>query len=160
MLIGPSLAGGWTLENFWATGFVKTYASSLTALAVEKYPIDNCAVQTRTTQPAGTAEPVDTFLTHKLGQSIVAPYLASTQYAQTMLRPFLMFETNLASCAGFTDISDSFGAALWGVDYALQMAYGNFSGALFHVGGQRDFYSVGGVVLDVTDILTHSSVLS
>jgi hypothetical protein len=63
-----------------------------------------------------------------------------------------MFETNTASCGGFAGISDSFGAALWGTDYALQMAYGNFSGALFHVGGQADFYNVGGVVLDVTDV--------
>jgi hypothetical protein len=53
-----------------------------------------------------------------------------------------MFETNTASCGGFAGISDSFGAALWGADYALQMAYGNFSGALFHVGGQADFYNV------------------
>jgi hypothetical protein len=49
-----------------------------------------------------------------------------------------------ASCGGFPGISDSFGAALWGVDYALQMAYSNFSEGLFHVGGQSDYYNVGG----------------
>lgn len=52
-----------------------------------------------------------------------------------------MFETNSASCGGFPGISDSFGAALWGLDYALQMAYSNFSGALFHVGGQHVYYN-------------------
>ena len=57
-----------------------------------------------------------------------------------MLKPF-KFETNIVSC-GFAHISDSFGVALWGTDYALQMAYGNFSGALFQVGGQVDFYNV------------------
>ena len=46
MLIGPNLAGEWTPEQVWATGFVETYASSLTTLAVEKYLIDNCAAQT------------------------------------------------------------------------------------------------------------------
>jgi hypothetical protein len=35
-----------------------------------------------------------------------------------------------------------FGAALWGLDYALQMAHSNFSGAMFHVGGQNVFYNV------------------
>jgi hypothetical protein len=52
-----------------------------------------------------------------------------------------MFETNTASCGGFPGISDSFGAALWGVDYGLQMAAVNFSGALFHVGGQSVAYN-------------------
>ena len=52
-----------------------------------------------------------------------------------------MFETNSASCGGFPGISDSFGAALWGLDYGMQMAYSNFSGALFHVGGQNVFYN-------------------
>ena len=52
-----------------------------------------------------------------------------------------MFETNSASCGGFVGISDSFGAALWGLDYAMQMAYSNFSASLFHVGGQNVFYN-------------------
>lgn len=53
-----------------------------------------------------------------------------------------MLETNTASCGGFAGVSDSFGAALWGVDYAMQMAWGNFSGAMLHVGGQNVFYNV------------------
>lgn len=32
-----------------------------------------------------------------------------------------MFETNTASCGGFAGISDAFAAALWGVDYSLQV---------------------------------------
>ncbi len=54
----------------------------------------------------------------------------------------MMFETNTASCGGFAGISDSFGAALWGLDYAMSMANGNFTGALFHIGGQNVFYNV------------------
>jgi hypothetical protein len=57
-------------------------------------------------------------------------------------KKFVMFETNTASCGGFPGISDSFGAALWGIDYALQLAYSNFSEALFHIGGQNVFYNV------------------
>jgi hypothetical protein len=34
------------------------------------------------------------------------------------------------------------GAALWGIDYTMQMAASNFSGALMHVGGQNVFYNV------------------
>ena len=54
----------------------------------------------------------------------MAPYLNSTQANGKKL---LMFETNSASCGGFVGISDSFGAALWGLDYTMQMAFSNFS---------------------------------
>ena len=66
--------------------------------------------------------------------------------AQQAGKPFLMFETNTASCGGFPGVSDSFGAALWALDYGLQMAYSNFTGALLHVGGQSDTYNVSSVV--------------
>lgn len=53
-----------------------------------------------------------------------------------------MFETNTASCGGFNGVSDSFGAALWALDYGLQMAYSNFTGALLHIGGMDVSYNV------------------
>ena len=53
-----------------------------------------------------------------------------------------MMETNTASCGGFPGLSDSFGAALWGLDFSLQMAFVNFSGAMMHVGGQNVYYNV------------------
>jgi hypothetical protein len=62
--------------------------------------------------------------------------------AQGAGKPFYMFETNTASCGGFAGISDSFGAALWGIDYGMQLAYGNFTLAMFHTGGQNSFYKV------------------
>lgn len=54
-----------------------------------------------------------------------------------------MFETNTASCGGFPGVSNSYGAALWALDYGLQMAYSNFSEALLHFGGQSVLYNVG-----------------
>ena len=74
--------------------------------------------------------------------NIVKPYIDSTNLAQQAQKPFLMFETNTASCGGFPGISDSFGSTLWALDYGLQMAYANFSGALLHVGGIDDTYNV------------------
>ena len=52
-----------------------------------------------------------------------------------------MFETNTAACGGFPGISDSFGAGLWAVDWALKLSTYNFSATLFHVGGQGDYYN-------------------
>jgi hypothetical protein len=38
-------------------------------------------------------------------------------------------------------ISDSFVAALWALDWSLSLAANNFSGVMFHVGGQSAFYN-------------------
>ena len=88
-----------------------------------------------------------TYLTHKNGQGLVSNYLNSTMMAQTWGKPFLMFETNTASCGGFPGISDTFASALWAVDYGLQMANSNFTGALLHAGGQNVSYNVRIIVL-------------
>ena len=77
-----------------------------------------------------------------MGVNTIAPYLNSTQIAQQAGKPFIMFETNSASCGGFAGISTSFGAALWALDYGLEMAASNFSHALLHVGGQNVYYNV------------------
>lgn len=109
------------------------------------YPDDNCAAAFPDAGFGAPKVPQDVFaeyLTHASGIGIVAPYLNSTAFAQENGKPFMMFETNTASCGGFPGVSDSFGAALWGIDYGLQMAYSNFSGALLHVGGQDDTYNV------------------
>ncbi|KAJ3568101.1 hypothetical protein NP233_g5936 [Leucocoprinus birnbaumii] len=141
LLIGPNIATEWTPEQVWDTGFVSDYSSNLAYLAVERYPSDNCFAEYGIGTPRDPQQMFPTYLTHQAGQTIVSNYLNSTSYAQSVGKPFMMFETNTASCGGFPGISDSFGAALWGVDYALTMAYSNFSGALFHVGGQNVYYN-------------------
>ncbi|KAJ7141844.1 hypothetical protein C8R43DRAFT_583571 [Mycena crocata] len=142
-LIGPNIATfAWTLEQVWDTGFVDTYNSNLAFLAAEKYPADNCAVAFNTGgEIVDPQVKLPDYLTHTGHQNLLKQYLNTTAYAQTKNKPFLMFETNTASCGGFNGISDSFTAALWGLDYALQMAHSNFSGAMFHLGGQNVFYN-------------------
>ncbi|KAH9912958.1 hypothetical protein B0H21DRAFT_858786 [Amylocystis lapponica] len=66
--------------------------------------------------------------TQKDPQTEVAQYLV----AQAAGKPFVMSEMNTASCGGFSGLSDSFGAALWALDYGLQMGYSNFSHAPLH----------------------------
>ena len=56
--------------------------------------------------------------------------------------PFIMFETNMPTCGGLPGLSNSFGAALWALDYGLTMAVRNFSHALMQFGGQNVFYNV------------------
>ncbi|KIJ61735.1 glycoside hydrolase family 79 protein [Hydnomerulius pinastri MD-312] len=142
LLIGPNLAGVWQPEQIWDTGFATDFNQNLAALAVERYPTDNCYAQFGVGTPRTGQEMLPSYLTHQSGQHIVSEYLNSTAYAQTVGKPFLMFETNTASCGGFPGLSDAFASALWAIDYGLQMAYANFTTALFHVGGESVYYNV------------------
>jgi hypothetical protein len=109
---------------------------------VDSYPNDNCGAQFGLGAVKDPQTEFPSFLNHTAGKALIAPYLNSSFIAQAAGKPLLMFETNTASCGGFPGISDSFGAAMWGLDYGLQMAASNFSGALFHVGGQNVYYNV------------------
>jgi hypothetical protein len=94
------------------------------------------------------------FLNHTSGVKLVEPYLNSAKVAQAIGRPLLMLETNSAACGGFPGVSDSFGAALWTLDYSLQMAYSNFSGAMFHVDGLNVSYNVRPILVFARIMLT------
>ncbi|KAI0744491.1 hypothetical protein C8Q76DRAFT_1775 [Earliella scabrosa] len=143
-LIAPSLQGTWSPESVWDTGYLNAYGSAISVLAMEHYPDQNCAAEFPDGGFGPVKNPQDVFanyLTHAAGQNLVGPYLNTAGIAQALGKEFMMFETNTASCGGFPGVSDSFGAALWAVDYGLQMAYGNFTGALLHVGGQNVSYN-------------------
>ncbi|KAF8800345.1 glycoside hydrolase family 79 protein [Phlegmacium glaucopus] len=143
MLIGPSVATGpWTPEQVWDTGFIDRFKDRLYSFAVEHYPNNNCAAQFNTTTPIIDPQTIfGTYTTHTALVNLVQPYLNSAMLAQQAQKPIIMFETNTASCGGFAGISDSYGAALWAIDYGMQLAYGNFTHGLLHVGGQNAFYN-------------------
>jgi hypothetical protein len=106
------------------------------------YPNNNCNAKFGTGTPQDPQENFGSgYLTHNAGIDLCQPYLNSAMLAQQANKPFIMFETNTASCGGFPGISDSFGAALWAMDYGFQMAYSNFSNALLHLGGQNVYYN-------------------
>ncbi|KAJ6566783.1 hypothetical protein B0H19DRAFT_1138577 [Mycena capillaripes] len=143
-LIAPNIANfAWKPEDVFNAGLLDKFSDNLAFLAVEKYPRDNCAAAfggpgAVVTDPQSI---INLYLTHDAHTGLLEQYLNATMFAQSVNKPFLMFETNTASCGGFLGISDSFTAALWAVDYALQMAHSNFSGAMFHLGGQNVFYN-------------------
>ncbi|KAG2065347.1 glycoside hydrolase family 79 protein [Suillus decipiens] len=141
LLIGPNLAGVWSPTDVWQTGFATDFNQNLAALGVERYPTDNCYALFGIGTPRSGQDMFPSFLTHQAGKDIVNEFPGAPAYAQSVGKPFIMTETNTASCGGFPGLSDSFGAALWGIDYSLQLAYSNFSTVLFHVGGQSVYYN-------------------
>jgi len=142
MFVAPSVCCGqdigWKPEDVWNTGFLDAYANNLAYLAVEHYPTNNC-------NSSGIILDPNTILTqyilnHSAVIDLSTPYINSTNIAQQIQKPFIMFETNTASCGGFSGLSDTFAAALWAVDYNMGMASSNFSNALYHIGGMTDSY--------------------
>jgi hypothetical protein len=138
LFIVPSISASvWTPEQIWNTGIVGTYTSSLYGLAVERsvyiwlslklscphtlyplfsYPNNNCAAMYGSGNPINPQDVFPSYLDHSASTSLIASYANSTQFAMASNKLMLMFETNTASCSGFPGISDSFGAALWGLD--------------------------------------------
>jgi hypothetical protein len=106
------------------------------------YPSNNCFAHTNQGTDNRAQEMFPSYLNHSATVALVNPYRNSAQVAQDAGKPLLMIETNSASCGGFPGLSDSFGAALWALDYSLQMACSNFSGAMFHVSGPNSSYNV------------------
>jgi len=143
MFIAPSLATGtWVPDDFWSqTGFLNQYAQDLTAVAMEHYPSNNCEALYQVGDYVDPNQAFPSFLNHQAIGSFLDLYNNTSNLALQKNLPFIMFETNSATCGGLPGLSNSFGAALWALDYGLTMAVRNFSHALLHFGGQNSFYN-------------------
>ncbi|KAG9073407.1 hypothetical protein FS749_015264, partial [Ceratobasidium sp. UAMH 11750] len=142
MLMGPSTCCAssnpdWTNVQLANAGYLQRFAEELSIITVQRYPTSNCV--------GGTVRnPQDEFpnyLSHKLLSQYASEYTEFSGMVQAAGKPLYMLETNTAACGGFPGISDSFGAGLWAVDWALKLATQNFTTTLLHVGGQGDYYN-------------------
>ncbi|KAL4062162.1 glycoside hydrolase family 79 protein [Scleroderma yunnanense] len=140
-LVVPSVSGTWTPEQVFDTGLLTSYGNVLGYLAIEHYPTDNCYAHYGFGHPVYPQDVFPNYLNHTSAQALVQPYLNASSYAASVGKPFVMMETNTASCGGFPGVSDSFGAAMWATDFALQMGAVGFWGAMLHVGGQGVYYN-------------------
>ncbi|KAI1380355.1 glycoside hydrolase superfamily [Hypoxylon crocopeplum] len=69
----------------------------------------------------------------------VSQYAPQAAAADKAGAPLVMGETNSVSCSGKSGISDTFGAALWGVDYVLMGASIGIQKTYFHLGAQSEY---------------------
>ncbi|KAG8944488.1 hypothetical protein FRC00_010559, partial [Tulasnella sp. 408] len=136
ILAGPSVCCFWSIQQLLDAGYLNWFQQQLKYIDVMHYPDNNCA------QPKPDPQTkYARYVSHHEVQNLVAPYLAASNAAVLAGKQFMMMETNTASCGGFPGISDSFASALWAADYAMQMAYGNFTYGLLHFGGQNVYYN-------------------
>jgi hypothetical protein len=59
---------------------------------------------------------VEGYVNHDDIRSSLQYYLTSSAYAVSLGVPYMMFETNTASCSGLPGISNAFSAPRWGID--------------------------------------------
>ncbi|KAI0133908.1 glycoside hydrolase superfamily [Xylariales sp. AK1849] len=71
----------------------------------------------------------------------VCQYIPQVEAADRAGAPYVIGETNSVSCSGKSGISDTFGAALWGVDYVLMAASIGIQKIYFHLGAQSEYSS-------------------
>ncbi|KIO31217.1 glycoside hydrolase family 79 protein [Tulasnella calospora MUT 4182] len=136
ILAGPSPCCFWSIGQLLDAGYLTQFQPQLKYIDVMHYPDNNCAQPKVDPQTKYTR-----YVSHHEVQNLVAPYLEASNAAVAAGKQFMMMETNTASCGGFPGISDGFASALWATDYALQMAYGNFTYGLIHFGGQNVYYN-------------------
>ncbi|KAG9124057.1 hypothetical protein FRC07_013010 [Ceratobasidium sp. 392] len=142
ILMGPSTCcrsddSDWTNDNLANAGYLQRFANELKIVTIQRYPNNNCGTgEIRIPQ-----EIFQNFLSHDLLTQHASEYIDFSRAVQAAGKPLYMLETNTGACGGFPGISDSFGAGLWAVDWALKLATSNFSTTLLHVGGQGDYYN-------------------
>lgn len=112
-------------------------------MTCHRYPDDNCAaIYAGLGPPKDQQAQLPEYLKHSSGVGICKRLTNTGMIAQQVQKPFIMFETNTASCGGFQGVSNVFASTLWALDYGLQMVYSNITHALQHLGGQDVYYNV------------------
>lgn len=110
------------------SGWFDDFKEQLKYITLQHYPQNNCG-------PTHAYE-LDYYLHHanvvtlaqwqENGLNVIRQQPASSR------KPILMDEFSSASCGGLPGISDTFGAAMWSVDYGLRLASVGYSGAYLH----------------------------
>lgn len=84
---------------------------------------------------------LDLLSNHTVLWQNVSQYIPQVAAADDAQSPLVFGETNSISCSGRSGISDTFGAALWGIDYSLMAASLGIQKLYFHLGAQSDYSS-------------------
>ncbi|KAL9084563.1 MAG: hypothetical protein Q9159_005181 [Coniocarpon cinnabarinum] len=106
---------------------------TISSYAVHLYPQSNC-------DPERQARlSLDLLSNHSVLYQNVSQYIPSQEAAIAAGAPLVMGETNSVSCGGKSGVSDTFGAALWSVDYTMLAASLGLEQIFFHLGDQSQY---------------------
>ncbi|KAH7931207.1 hypothetical protein BV22DRAFT_1101178 [Leucogyrophana mollusca] len=126
---GPSICCQWDLATLLQQGYLSSFEGILKYITMQHYPQNNCGGE-----DSGKYK-LDYYLTHANAVSLAAWQNHGVSIVNALPSPrpeVVMSEFNTASCGGIPGLSDTFGAALWIVDYALQLATAGYTAAYLH----------------------------
>ncbi|EIM85606.1 uncharacterized protein STEHIDRAFT_99214 [Stereum hirsutum FP-91666 SS1] len=127
-IAGPTICCNWDLATTLQQDWLSTYASELKYITVQHYTQNNC-------DGSGKGRyTLAYYLQHSSTVELGQWEIDGIQYALTNPnpKPVIMDEFNSASCGGLPGISETFGVALWTVDYSLQLASVGYTAAYLH----------------------------
>ncbi|KAI0483903.1 glycoside hydrolase superfamily [Xylaria cf. heliscus] len=122
--------------------------ANLTAAGIASRPADKAIISSYATHlyPQSTCDTarwyrlsLNLLSDHSVLWQNVSQYIPQAAAADAAGAPLVMGETNSASCSGRSGISDTFGAALWAVDYVLTAASIGFRKVYFHLGARSEY---------------------
>jgi hypothetical protein len=105
----------------------------ISSLGVHLYPQSTCDA------PRWHRMRLDLLSNHTALWLNVSQYIPQIAAADRADIPLVMGETNSVSCGGRSGISDTLGAALWAIDYALLGASIGLRRIYFHLGAQSEY---------------------
>lgn len=124
--------------------------ANLTAAGIASWPGERDIISSYATHlyPQSTCDTarwyrlrLDLLSDHSVLWQNVSQYIPQIAAADAAGAPLVMGETNSASCSGKSGISDTFGAALWSVDYGEQFSRSPFSSCFRKASGAQDLLS-------------------
>ncbi|HEX9538976.1 MAG TPA: hypothetical protein VGA04_12485 [Streptosporangiaceae bacterium] len=127
---GAPVSGPNTYHVAWLPPYaaaVKAGKLHVSSLDEQYYPMTHCG---QTPTPGGST----TLLSRTTASNEAAQLNSIASSAAVAGTPFVLGETNSASCTGIPDMSNTYAAALWAVDWALLAAEKGATGIYFHGG--------------------------
>jgi len=123
---GPSTCCRWDLNATIQGGYISQFKDDLKYITLQHYPQQSCG-------PISDQEwNISYFTKHSNVITLAQWNINGINLAKAAGKEVLLDEYNSASCGGSPGKSDTFAAALWSVDYSLQLAIYNYSAAYIH----------------------------
>ncbi|KAL9935098.1 hypothetical protein V8E36_006174 [Tilletia maclaganii] len=133
--VAPSVCCAWTTEQVLVqAGMADRFQDRLAAVSAIKYPQSLCS----SAQIQGHAF----YLNHSNTVNFAMYDEDAVATSVALNLPYILVETNTASCIGIQWVSNAFTSTLWAIDAAMQLAFRNHSGMYLHTAGQSVLYNL------------------
>ncbi|CAD6885756.1 unnamed protein product [Tilletia laevis] len=133
--VAPSVCCAWTTNEILVdNGMADRFKDRLAAVSGIKYPQSLCSVI--------PVQGHSFYLNHSNTVEFAKYDEDAVRTSVALGLPFVLIETNTASCIGVKWVSDAFSSTLWAIDSALQLAFRNHSGMYLHTAGQSVLYNL------------------